>query len=292
MKSVQPGILAPVPRLARYLSYSLIPNVDPRSALASLSKSADGDQVVVGIGPSLLLTLAAEINGLVPFPNYVGDGIEIPSTQNSLWCWIRTGDRGDHVHRTREISDLLADAFFCVDIVDAFQYGPSLDLTGYEDGTENPEGAEGLNAAIVQNQGAGLDGSSYVAVQQWVHDLDRFQAMSQTEQDNTIGRQISDNEELDDAPESAHVKRTAQEDFDPEAFILRRSMPWADASNEGLQFVAFGKSFYAFDAQLKRMLGMDDGITDALFNFTTPISGSYYWCPPLAAGALDLSKLM
>ena len=90
------------------------------------------------------------------------------------------------------------------------------------------------------------------------------------------------------------LKRKAQSklDFDPEAFILRRSMPWADASNEGLQFVAFGKSFYAFDAQLKRMLGMDDGITDALFNFTTPISGSYYWCPPIVAGALDLSKLM
>ena len=147
--------------------------------MANFSKFVDGDQVVVGIGPSLVLTLDAEIDGLVPFPNYVGDGIEIPSTQNSLWCWIRAGDRGDHVHRTREISDLLADAFFCVDIVDAFQYGPSLDLTGYEDGTENPEGVDAINAAIVQNRGSGLVGSSYVAVQQWVHDLDAFDKILQ-----------------------------------------------------------------------------------------------------------------
>ena len=51
---------------------------------------------------------------------------------------------------------------------------------------------------------------------------------------------MSDNEELEDAPESAHVKRTAQEDFEPEAFVVRRSMPWADATSEGLEFVAFG----------------------------------------------------
>jgi putative iron-dependent peroxidase len=50
--------------------------------------------------------------------------------------------------------------------------------------------------------------------------------MSTTEQDHAVGRRRSDNEELDDAPESAHVKRTAQESFEPEAFVVRRSMPW------------------------------------------------------------------
>ncbi|MFT7132757.1 MAG: hypothetical protein ACI81O_001469, partial [Cyclobacteriaceae bacterium] len=32
-----------------------------------------------------------------------------------------------------------------------------------------------------------------------------------------------------------------------------RPMPWADFSGEGLVFVAFAGSFYAFDAILKRM---------------------------------------
>lgn len=292
MSNVQPGILAPVPRLARYLGFALKPQTDPRSALANLSMEIDGESVVIGLGLSLVMALDGKLDGLVSFPNYVGKGIEIPSTQNALWCWIRDGDRGDHVHKTHMINDCVGDAFDCVDVIDAFQFGPSLDLTGYEDGTENPKDQEAIDAAVVQDKGEGLDGSSFVAVQQWVHDLEYFFSMPQSEQDYTIGRRKSDNEELDDAPESAHVKRTAQEDFDPEAFILRRSMPWADATDEGLVFVAFGRSFYAFDAQLKRMLGLDDGITDGLFNFTRPVSGSYYWCPPIKAGGLDLSRLI
>ena len=70
--------------------------------------------------------------------------------------------------------------------------------------------------------------------------------------------------EIVDAPASAHVKRSAQESFEPEAFILRRSMPWAEGARGGLNFVAFGKSFDAFEAQLKRMAGAEDGITDVL----------------------------
>jgi putative iron-dependent peroxidase len=115
--------------------------------------------------------------------------------------------------------------------------------------------------------------------------------MSQGQQDDAIGRYRESNEEFD-APPSAHVKRTAQEDFDPEAFVLRRSMPWSSDGQSGLVFVAYAKSFYAFDAQMKRMTGADDGIVDALFHFTRPITGSLYWCPPLRKnGSLDLSLL-
>ena len=159
------------------------------------------------------------------------------------------------------------------------------------DGTENPTGEKAVETAVVQGRGAGMDGSSFVAVQQWVHDLDRLEAMEATERDHVIGRSLKDDEELDDAPDSAHVKRTAQESFDPEAFVLRRSMPWADATGEGLVFVAFGHSFDAFEALLRRMVGLEDGVTDALFRFTRPVTGSYFWCPPLRGDRLDLRLL-
>ena len=55
--------------------------------------------------------------------------------------------------------------------------------------------------------------------------------------------------------------------------------------------MAFGRSFDAFEAQLIRMVGAEDGITDAVFTFTRPISGSYFWCPPIRDGHLDLSAL-
>ena len=69
-------------------------------------------------------------------------------------------------------------------------------------------------------------------------------------------------------------------------------MPWADAGRAGLVFVAFGRTLNAFEAQLRRMTGAEDGIVDALFKFTQPVSGAYFWCPPLRRGRLDLSAIL
>ena len=133
-----------------------------------------------------------------------------------------------------------------------------------------------------------LAGSSFVAVQRWRHHMSRFEAMPREQQDHTVGRERDSNEEIDDAPESAHVKRTAQESFDPEAFVLRRSMPWAEGNEGGLVFTAFGHSFDAYEALLRRMSGAEDGLTDALFTFTEPETGAYFWCPPVKEGLIDL----
>jgi putative iron-dependent peroxidase len=57
-------------------------------------------------------------------------------------------------------------------------------------------------------------------------------------------------------------------------------------------FVSFGASFDAFEAQMRRMAGIDDGVIDALFRFTQPLTGAYYWCPPLKRGKVDFSKLL
>ena len=49
--------------------------------------------------------------------------------------------------------------------------------------------------------------------------------------------------------------------------------------------------FDPFEALLQRMVGADDGIADALFSFTHPVTGSYFWCPPVARGRLDLRAI-
>ena len=292
MTQTQQGILDPIPAQGRYLFFELSADADPRGSLAALCGLVDGTSAVVGLGRSLTAALDTEIDGLRGFPDLVGPGIELPSTPSALWCWLRGEDRGDLLHLGRAIEQAVSEAFLLVQGVEAFRHGPGLDLTGYEDGTENPQGEAAVDAAVVGDAGAGLDGASFVAVQQWLHDFDGFDTMSPGEQDDAIGRRKSDNEELDGAPASAHVKRTAQESFEPEAFVLRRSMPWSDEQGQGgLQFVAFGKTLDAFEAQLRRMVGAEDGIMDALFRFTRPISGSYYWCPPMLGRSLDLRAL-
>jgi len=291
VKNVQPGILAPIPRQARYLTFGMKQGAQPREAVKALSKAAYGETCVVGLGALLLFALQKEIEGLRPFPRHRGEGFEVPSTPAALWCWLRGEDRGEIALRGRAIEKMLAPAFEATGVIDAFRHGRGLDLTGYEDGTENPQGKKAVEAAIVSDTRPGFGGASFVAVQQWVHDLDKFAAMPRKAQDNTVGRRRSDNEEIGNAPATAHVKRTAQESFTPEAFVVRRSMPWVDAGREGLVFTAFGRSVDAFEALLKRMVGVEDGIVDALFTFTRPVTGAYFWCPPVRNGRLDLRAI-
>ena len=291
MQTTQPGILAEETKLARYLEFSIDSTSDIKEALQALASADVIDGVVTGIGQSLVDMLGKSIAGLYTMPAQTGGGIGIPSTPAALWFWLRGNDRGELFHRSRQLEEILVPGFVISNVIDSFQYDENRDLSGYEDGTENPEGDEAIKAGIVQNQGPGLDGSSFVAVQQWLHDFDAFDEMTTKEQDDAIGRHISDNEEFDEAPESAHVKRAAQESFEPEAFILRRSMPWAEGMDAGLVFVSFGFSFKAFEAILNRMLGNEDSVSDALFSFTRPISGAYFWCPPVKDGKLDLSVL-
>ena len=292
MTAVQSGVLAPVPLHARYLTFTLRPRCAPRRALLALGAIADGDRCVVGIGEPLLRALGARIDGMRQFPSYVGDGFAVPATPAALWCWLRGNDRGNLVHFSRALERALAPAFAVESVIDAFRHGTGRDLTGYEDGTENPRGRKAVAAAVVSGMGAGLDGATIAAVQQWVHDFERFDAMSVKEQDNSIGRRKRDNVELGSAPRSAHVKRTAQESFTPQAFVVRRSMPWADATRAGLVFVAFGHTPDAFEAQLQRMTGAADGIADALFKFTRPVTGAYFWCPPVRHRRLDLRAIV
>ena len=286
----QAGILQPIPNHARYLSFALDNAARIAESLAALGEQADGENTVVGFGQPLLAALNKVVPGLKNSPTVTAPGLSIESPKDAVWIWLRGADRGDILHRSRRITKALAPAFRLRECRDAFKFGEGRDLSGFEDGTENPSGDEAVAAAFVGNNNP-LAGSSFVATQRWCHNFERFEAMSEHAQDHAIGRRQSDNEELDEAPESAHVKRTAQESFTPEAFVLRRSMPWAEGNDGGLMFVVFGKSFDAFEAQLKRMTGGEDGVVDALFSFTQPVSGAYFWCPAMKNGKLDLSPL-
>ena len=289
--TAQPGIFEPVPAQGRYLTCQLRVGADPRTVLRRLAGQADGQHTIVGLGASLVRELDATVPGLRSFRGVDGARVKLPATPADLLIWLRGTDRGELLIRSRHLEALIAPAFDVQDITDAFNHNHGRDLTGYQDGTENPEGADAEAAAVLPDSAGLLAGSSFVAVQRWRHQMSRFEAMSKQQQDHAIGRERESNQELDDAPESAHVKRTAQENFDPEAFVLRRSMPWAEGNEGGLVFAAFGCSFDAFEAQLRRMSGAEDGIVDALFGFTEPETGAYFWCPPVCNGEIDLRAI-
>ncbi len=289
MNNYQPGILQPLPEQAVYLTCNLDRSASLEQVIQVL-QTLDTNNNVVAIGQSLLDRFNQSVPGMRAMPAFASKHIGT-ATATDLWCWIRGDDRGELLHRTRRIIHHLGPVFDLVDATDAFQYAGGRDLTGYEDGTENPVADAAIEAAILNSDNAAINGSSFVAVQQWQHDLEKFDTLPGEQQDNIIGRRRSDNLELDDAPESAHVKRTAQENFEPEAFLVRRSMPWSIKLQAGLMFVAFGRSFDAFEAQLNRMTGADDGIEDGLFQFSRVLNSAYYWVPPVSQGKLNLAAI-
>lgn len=288
---VQPAILSPVPRVGAALVFDLDPGADPRPGLAALrSEPADG-QVVLGIGTPLALALEARVEGLRGFPAVSGVGVAFPSTQGALWAFVRGEERGVVLDRCMSIQRKLGSGWRLLDEVDVFRYREGRDLTGYEDGTENPKGDAALEAAVISGGREGVTGGSFVAVQRYVHDLARFEKLDVAARDAVIGRRFDTNEEIPDAVATAHVKRSAQESFDPPAFMLRRSMPWGDVREHGLYFVAYVESLARFERVLHRMAGLEDGEVDNLLGVTRALSGGYYFCPPMHEGGADLRAL-
>ena len=277
----------PVPNLARHLFFTLA-NPDCITECLAQLQQLDVSKAVVGFGPSFIQALGKALPKLRAFPVMTGPGVDVPSTQHAVWIWLYGEDRGELLHRTLKLQQDLAPALMLVEDTEAFRFQDGHDLTGYEDGTENPLDEAAIAAAFATDE----VGGSYAAIQKWTHDLKSFSALTRLDQDHIIGRRLSDNEEIEDAPEFAHVKRTEQESFEPEAFIVRRSMPWIEGNQQGLMFLAFGHSLDPFEVQMRRMAGLDDGIVDGLFRFSRPLTGGYYWCPPLTNQRLNLSHLI
>ena len=290
MQDSQPGILAAPLAVGRSLSFRLALETDPAAAVRRLRHGFDPDWGVVGLGEPLVRTLGGSVPGLRPFPSLAGPGCAVPATQQALWVFVRGRDRTDVFDRSDRVVAMVKDGLLLDDVMDTFGYDNGRDLIGYMDGTANPSIDDSVGVAIVA-AGAGMAGSSFVGVQRWVHDLPRFRAHSQAERDDIVGRRQDTNEEFAEAPASSHVKRTAQEDFTPPAYLVRRSMPFSTGLEHGLEFIAYGHTLDFFERSLRRMVGLDDGIVDALFRISRPVTGGYYWCPPLAAGRLDLSLL-
>lgn len=284
----QPGVLPAPPAAAHHLFARVAPTARAAALRRALAALLCDESLVVGLGAPLVSALGGQVPGLRSCPALSGEGVAAPSTQADLWIWARGSAPDEAFDVANRARQTLGDLIEVSEATAAFSYRGGRDLSGYEDGTENPTGDAALDAALVTGVGAGLDGSTFAAVQRWRHDLRQIARRPTAEMNDLIGRDRDSNEELEHAPASAHVKRAAQEGFDPPAFMLRRSMPWGGPEGAGLVFLAFGADLDRFERVLRHMLGLDDGVVDGLFRFSQIETGGYYWCPPVTDGRLDL----
>ena len=288
----QPGIFEEDHEHHVFLEWTLPESVDA-AAKAALGELADractkaDPDLVLALGPRAMRTLLPDAlpEELADFRAISGvEGYSAPSTQRDLFVWAH-GTRRDLVFKhALEAHAVLATAFELDLEVPAFRYLDSRDLTGFIDGSANPKDDARMEAALVAAGSSA--GGSFVFTQQWIHDLGKWGAISEGEQERIIGRTKPDSIELegDDMPPDSHVSRTDVK-IDGEAMkIWRRSVPFGSVREHGLYFLAFACHPERFQVQLDRMFGVSgDGVHDRLIEFSTPVTGSYWFAPSIDA---------
>ena len=294
MPTPQHGIFALGTRSHHHLQLDIVSGADPDEVRRTLRELRSGGttvagvNIVVGFGQQACEALMPDAlaEDLRPFEPYVGtDDVTLPADQHDIWLWL-------HASGPDAIFDLAHGAACALDGLavvaaeqPAFTYQNSRDLSGFEDGTENPPLDEAVDAVIIPEGQPGA-GGSVALVQRWVHDLRSLADLPDEDQEQVIGRSKATSEELPDdvRSERAHISRVVVEDDEGEELeLFRRSTAFGGVLEHGLMFVGFSPDVGRLDLMLRRMLGIEDGVRDRLTDFSRSTGGAFYVVPPVEA---------
>jgi putative iron-dependent peroxidase len=288
------GIFAQGTHAHHFLEFDLRPGVTPDRAVSAFRElrtpdvSAGGVNLVLAFGAEAWRAVAPDgvPAGLSAFEQVTGSGgHRAPATQHDAWLWISGAEPDVAWHSARLAAEAVDDAALLVAEQDGFTYHGGRDITGFIDGTANPQVRRAADVAIVPAGEPGA-GGSHVLVMRWVHDLIAFNGLAVEEQERVIGRTKADSVELpaSEKPPTAHIARAQVTVAGSELEIFRRSVPYGTAAEYGLYFVAFSADRTRYDRILSRMFGTEqDRVRDRLTDFSRPVSGAYYFAPSLNA---------
>jgi putative iron-dependent peroxidase len=242
---------------------------------------------VVGVGASVWDRLfgAPRPDELHPFPGFVGERHTAPATPGDLLFHIRSHRLDLCFELAQRIVDRLDGSVRVVDEVHGFRSFDERDLLGFVDGTENPENGAARAAALIGPQDEVFEGSSYVIVQKYLHDLRGWDALPVEEQERAIGRtKLSDLELPDDVkPADSHVAlSTIVDEYGEEQQILRFNMPFGrvGAGEFGTYFIGYARSPRVIEQMLINMfVGKPPGTTDRILDFSTAVTGCLFFVP-------------
>jgi len=181
---------------------------------------------------------------------------------------------------------LLGDSVELVEQVRGFRYLDGRDLTGFVDGTENPQGFHRREIALVNSDNdENFEGGSYLHIQRYRHNLTLWNAIEQDSQEEIFGRTKLENIEFSDDEKlpTAHTKRSNLKDAEGNSIeILRQSMPYGEMKTQGLFFVSYCQTPENFELMLRSMIfGDEEGNFDHLLEFTQAETGAAFFAPSL-----------
>lgn len=289
----QTGIFALGDAAHLFLEFALNPNsttirlIEEAASFHEPRTTVGGMNLVVGFRPELWRAAApndtpGDARGF-DAPLVGIDGFAMPSTQADLWLWLSAASYDVLWDSGRAAIDALDGIATLERRLSGWSYRHSRDLTGFEDGTENPSLMEAPDVALVPDGRDGA-GASIVLFQQWRHERS-WAELSESRQEAAMGRTKRDSIELEGerALPDSHVQRAKDVVDGVERAIFRRNVPYGDVVDHGTIFVGFSCERSRLHRMLERMAGAEDGIRDALTRYTTPLTGAYYVVPSVRA---------
>ena len=222
---------------------------------------------------------------LAPF-QAVRDQLRLsPATPGDIFLHIRSDRKDLNFELATLLLDEMGDSVMLEEEVAGFRYLDSRDLTGFVDGTENPEGDSRSAVALVGEADPVFTGGSYINAQRYVHDLESWNQEPVALQEQIIGRTKKDDIEFktEDKAPTAHIKRVNLKDEQGNSReVLRHSMPYGDMAERGLLFLAYAKSPAIFNDMLNAMIHADaDGHYDHLMHYTSAETGAAFFAPSI-----------
>ncbi len=243
---------------------------------------------VTGLGSGLWDRLAGpgpRPAGLHPFRELQAGGRHAPATPGDLLFHIRSSRMDLCFELATQLLKRLGDAVTPEDEVHGFRYFDDRDLLGFVDGTENPTGADAIDATVIGPEDPAFAGGSYVIVQKYLHDLDQWNALPTEEQERIIGRTKLDNIELDDEvkPSFAHNALTSLTDeAGNDINIVRDNMPFGRPSDGefGTYFIGYARSPEPIEQMLRNMfVGLPPGNYDRILDVSRAVTGVLFFVP-------------
>ncbi|MGN5953294.1 Dyp-type peroxidase [Sphingobacterium lactis] len=263
--------------------YALVMNLN-HSALNRFPDSKAS--CTLGIGHDAWLKLALP----TPLPKELENFIAIKgvkhtavSTKGDLHLHIRADKHSFAYDMAAELSTCLTSFAECVVEVQGFRYWDSRSILGFVDGTENPHGAAREYFAIIDEQDPKYKGGSYLFVQKYIHDLQAWDAIGVSDQENVIGRSKTNDIEMSDAvkPKNSH---SALANIGDDFKIVRDNMPFGNvSSNEmGTYFLCYASTFSTVKKMLEHMfIGNPKGNYDRILDFSTAKTGALFFVPSM-----------
>ena len=263
-----------------------------KAALAALRAdcAAQGVNLCILVGPGLLPELTDDIPAdFQAYPGYNSpDGKEAKATQEELLIWVHSDHKDRNWDTQFKFRTAVAGHMAVARETIAWIYGNSQDLTGFIDGTGNPDDDRQYECGIVPDGSAGAGGAFAIA-QRWIHDLTYFNGLSLNDQENVFGRKKADSERLATQVPTSHLSHvelhegaTGDESTPKRGEMVRRSTPYAMPDGTvGLYFMGFCREQAPLRERMEAIYGMNGNARDALTDYSTPASGAFYFAPSI-----------